>query len=208
MNSERDSVVSLTDQLGGLKVAPAATHILGGPETELPEPGRNGPGDVEVLATHQGTPAMGDGSARGSQAACHDSTVDDDHDPGGTSSAAEGFAAEDVVAGMEDTLASLRELIAWPWEFKEAADALGIQWPRGLLLCGPPGCGKTLAVQAICRECSAWMKVVTAGKGLEVVMSVALAAVPPTMAWGSLPCHWPSSPSAPPGLVHLLSCCT
>lgn len=29
---------------------------------------------------------------------------------------------------------------------------LGVRWPHGVLLTGPPGCGKTLMVQAVAGE--------------------------------------------------------
>lgn len=44
---------------------------------------------------------------------------------------------------------ALRELIAWPSQYAQEGAALGVAWPRGLLLHGPPGCGKTLMVQAV-----------------------------------------------------------
>lgn len=40
----------------------------------------------------------------------------------------------------------------WPIAFRAEGEALGIRWPRGLLLHGPPGTGKTLAVHAVAAE--------------------------------------------------------
>lgn len=58
---------------------------------------------------------------------------------------------------------ALRELIGWPSLYANEARQLGVRWPRGLLLHGPPGCGKTLMVQAVAG-------VVGVGVGLVVVV--------------------------------------
>ncbi|WIA09999.1 hypothetical protein OEZ85_010211 [Tetradesmus obliquus] len=44
-----------------------------------------------------------------------------------------------------------------------AAAELGVVWPRGLLLHGPPGCGKTLLVKAVAEEFNAVLHSVTPG---------------------------------------------
>ncbi|PNH06397.1 Cell division control protein 48 B, partial [Tetrabaena socialis] len=70
------------------------------------------------------------------------------------------------VAGASAALQALRELVGWPVLYGEAGAALGVRWPRGLLLHGPPGCGKTLLVQAVAEEYGAVLHVVTASRVL------------------------------------------
>jgi len=55
------------------------------------------------------------------------------------------------------TLQALRELVGWPSQYRTEGAALGVQWPKGLLLHGPPGCGKTLLVRTVVGELG-WLK--------------------------------------------------
>ena len=56
----------------------------------------------------------------------------------------------------------LLQALAWPILYAREAEELGVRWPRGLLLHGPPGCGKTAAVLAVAAECGAALHHVTA----------------------------------------------
>jgi transitional endoplasmic reticulum ATPase len=59
------------------------------------------------------------------------------------------------VAGLEDVKQALKEAVEWPLKNPESFKRLGIRPPRGILLYGPPGCGKTYIVKALASEASA-----------------------------------------------------
>src|SRR2546428_2565926 len=53
------------------------------------------------------------------------------------------------VGGLEDVKMKLREAVEMPLKDPEAFKRMGIRPPRGILLYGPPGSGKTLLAKAV-----------------------------------------------------------
>lgn len=53
------------------------------------------------------------------------------------------------VGDMVATKQALTEAVLWPLQHPETFQRLGVQPPRGVLLYGPPGCGKTFVVRAL-----------------------------------------------------------
>lgn len=64
-------------------------------------------------------------------------------------------AAYEDIGGLKPQLHRIREMIELPLRHPELFDRLGIDAPKGVLLYGPPGCGKTLIARAIAQETEA-----------------------------------------------------
>ena len=55
----------------------------------------------------------------------------------------------DDVGDMVETKQALTEAVLWPLQHPDTFARLGVDPPRGVLLFGPPGCGKTFVVRAL-----------------------------------------------------------
>jgi transitional endoplasmic reticulum ATPase len=60
-----------------------------------------------------------------------------------------GSVTLDDVGDMVETKQALTEAVLWPLQHPETFERLGVDPPRGVLLYGPPGCGKTFVVRAL-----------------------------------------------------------
>ncbi len=60
-----------------------------------------------------------------------------------------GAVTLDDVGDMAETKQALTEAVLWPLQHPDTFERLGVQPPRGVLLYGPPGCGKTFVVRAL-----------------------------------------------------------
>jgi transitional endoplasmic reticulum ATPase len=59
------------------------------------------------------------------------------------------------IGGLDDVKQHLKEAVEWPLKNPEIFSRLGIKPPKGILLYGPPGCGKTMLARAVATESEA-----------------------------------------------------
>ena len=65
------------------------------------------------------------------------------------------------IGGLGKELHRVREMVELPLKYPQIFERLGIDPPKGVLLHGPPGCGKTLIARAVANETAAYFTHIT-----------------------------------------------
>ncbi len=63
-----------------------------------------------------------------------------------------GESSFQLIGGLDDVKEDIKESIMIPLLASEISDKYGVEAPHGILLFGPPGCGKTLLMKALANE--------------------------------------------------------
>ena len=62
------------------------------------------------------------------------------------------YVTYDDIGGLDNAIQKIREMVELPLKHPELFERLGVEAPKGVLLHGPPGCGKTLLAKAVANE--------------------------------------------------------
>ncbi|MGH7801552.1 MAG: CDC48 family AAA ATPase [Thermodesulfobacteriota bacterium] len=64
------------------------------------------------------------------------------------------------IGGLKEQIRKVREMVELPLRYPQVFERLGIAPPRGVLLLGPPGSGKTLLAKALAHETNAYFQAI------------------------------------------------
>jgi len=76
----------------------------------------------------------------------------------------------DDIGGVDKELSKIRELVELPMRHPKVFTSVGVRPPRGVLIHGPPGCGKTMIAKAVAAETGAYFFLIN---GPEVMSKMA-----------------------------------
>ena len=75
----------------------------------------------------------------------------------------------DDIGGCRRQIGQIREMVELPLRHPQLFQAIGVKPPKGVLLYGPPGCGKTLIARAIANEAGVYLHLIN---GPEIMTGV------------------------------------
>ncbi|KAI8970960.1 P-loop containing nucleoside triphosphate hydrolase protein [Pilobolus umbonatus] len=112
---------------------------------------------IEVVSTEPSLPVQ---VAYGTNITIMDHTMDDISTIGNKMDSLSIHTEHEGRSSLQKAFQSLYEIVCFPFLYKDWIDQLHIECPKGILLYGPPGVGKTFLVSSVAQKCGAKLFVV------------------------------------------------